>query len=247
VHVPLVRAEEARAMMLALFPEGFEEVEHDTDLELAAYAGPGAEERFWQVFGPGAASDVEPGWQEAWKRFHRPIRVGRLWLGPPWESPDADAVSVVIDPGLAFGTGAHATTRLCLELLLEREAGSVLDLGCGSGVLAVAAAQLGFSPVTALDVDPQAVEAAGENARRNGFEIHVRQADVFTAQLPPTELALLNITCDAAQRIGSRLHAAELIASGYLAAELPSPAGWVHRERREADGWAADLYSASRN
>jgi ribosomal protein L11 methyltransferase len=218
-------------MMLELFPEGFEEVEHDTDLELAAYAGPGAEERFWQVFGPGAASDVEPGWQEAWKRFHRPIRVGRLWLGPPWESPDADAVSVVIDPGLAFGT--------------ERETGSVLDLGCGSGVLAVAAAQLGFAPVTALDVDPQAVEAAGENARRNSVEIDVRRADVFADQLPPAELALLNITCEAARLIGSRLHAAELIASGYLAAECPSPAGWVHRERREAEGWAADLFSAS--
>jgi ribosomal protein L11 methyltransferase len=247
VHIPLVRAEEARAMMLELFPEGFEEVEHDTDVELAAYAGPGAEERFWQVFGPGAATDVEPGWQEAWKRFHQPIRVGRLWLGPPWESPDADAVSVVIDPGLAFGTGAHATTRLCLELLLEREAGSVLDLGCGSGVLAVAAAQLGFAPVTALDVDPQAVEAAGENARRNTVEIDVRRADVFADELPRAELAFLNITCDAAQLIGSRLHADELIASGYLAAERPSPAGWVHRDRREAEGWAADLFSASNN
>jgi ribosomal protein L11 methyltransferase len=230
--------------MLELFPEGFEEIEHETDLELVAYAGPGAEERFWQVFGPGASSVVEAGWQEAWKRFHQPMRVGPLWLGPPWERPDAGAVAVVIDPGLAFGTGSHATTRLCLELLLERTAGSVLDLGCGSGVLAVAAAQLGFAPVTALDVDPHAVEAAGANARRNRVEIDVRRADVFADELPQVELAVVNITCDAAALIGSRLRAEELIASGYLAAERPAPAGWTHRERREAEGWAADLFTA---
>ena len=75
--------------MLALFPEGFEEVEHDGDLELAAYAGAGAEERFWQTFGPGTVADVEEGWEEAWRRFHRPVRVGPLWVGPPWEDPDA--------------------------------------------------------------------------------------------------------------------------------------------------------------
>jgi ribosomal protein L11 methyltransferase len=245
VRVPLARAEEARAVMLELFPQGFEEVDHELDLELAAYAGPGAEERFWQVFGPGAAAEVEPGWQEAWKRFHRPVRVGRLWLGPPWEEPDPDAVSVVIDPGLAFGTGAHATTRLCLELLLERTPTSVLDLGCGSGVLAVAAAQLGFRPVTALDVDPQAVDAARENAGRNSVEIAVSQADVFADELPEAELSLANITLGGVELLAPRLKGAELIASGYLAAEWPSPAGWRHGQRREADGWAADLFFAA--
>jgi ribosomal protein L11 methyltransferase len=245
VRVPLARAEEARAVMLELFPQGFEEVDHELDLELAAYAGPGAEERFWQVFGPGAAAEVEPGWQEAWKRFHRPVRVGRLWLGPPWEEPDPDAVSVVIDPGLAFGTGAHATTRLCLELLLERTPTSVLDLGCGSGVLAVAAAQLGFRPVTALDVDPQAVDAARENAGRNGVEIAVSQADVFADELPEAQLSLANITLDGVELLAPRLKGAELIASGYLAAERPSPAGWRHGQRRETDGWAADLFFAA--
>ncbi len=229
--------------MLELFPEGFEEVDHELDLELAAYAGPGAEERFWQVFGPGAAAEVEPGWQEAWKRFHRPVRVDRLWLGPPWEEPDPDAVSVVIEPGLAFGTGAHATTRLCLELLLERPPASVLDVGCGSGVLAVAAAQLGFSPVTALDVDPHAVEAARANANRNGVQITVGRADVFADELPEAHLSLANITREGVELLGPRLKGVELIASGYLAAERPSPAGWHHCERREADGWAADLFS----
>jgi ribosomal protein L11 methyltransferase len=231
--------------MIELFPEGFEEIDRGTDLELAAYAGPSDEERFWQVFGPGDTADVEPGWQDGWKRFHRPVRVGRLWLGPPWEDPDGDAVPVVIDPGLAFGTGAHATTRLCLELLLEREPGSVLDLGCGSGVLAVAAARLGFAPVTALDVDPAAVKAAGENARRNAVEIDVRCADVFADELPKAQLALANITLDATQELAPRLPSTKLIASGYLAAEQPAPAGWVHQERREVDGWAADLFSSA--
>ena len=133
------------------------------------------------------------------------MRVGPLWVGPPWESPDAGALSVVIDPGRAFGTGAHATTRLCLELLLERQAGSLLDLGCGSGVLAVAAAQLGFASGRRVDADPQAVEAAGENARRNGVEIAVRRADVFADELPRADLAFLNIACEAAQLIGRRL------------------------------------------
>jgi ribosomal protein L11 methyltransferase len=231
--------------MIELFPEGFEEVDYGTDLELAAYAGPSDEERFWQVFGPGDTADVDPGWREGWKRFHRPVRIGRLWLGPPWEEPDADAVQVVIDPGLAFGTGSHATTRLCLELLLERAPGSVLDLGCGSGVLAVAAAQLGFAPVTALDVDPAAVEAADENARRNRVDIDVRCVDVFAAELPEVQLSLANITLDAAQKLAPRISSGELIASGYIAAERPAPAGWVHQERREHEGWAADLFSSA--
>jgi ribosomal protein L11 methyltransferase len=242
--VPLARVEEARAAMIDLFPEGFEEVDRGTDLELAAYAGPSDEERFWQAFGPGDTADVEPGWQDGWKRFHRPVRVGQLWLGPPWEEPDGDAVPVVIDPGLAFGTGAHATTRLCLELLLEREIGSVLDLGSGSGVLAVAAARFGFAPVVALDVDPAAVKAARENARRNSVEIDVRRADVFADELPEARLALANITLDAARELAPRLSSSELIASGYLAAEQPVLPGWIHRQRRETDGWAADLFSS---
>ena len=229
--------------MLFLFPDGFEEVEHDGDLELAAYAGPGAEERFWQTFGPGTVADVEEGWEEAWKRFHRPVRVGSLWVGPPWEEPDPGAVAVVIDPGRAFGTGAHATTRLCLELLVERPRGSVVDLGCGSGVLAVAAARLGFGPVSALDVDPDAVEATAANARVNNVELDVRRADVFVDAVPDTVLALANVTRETVERIATRLSAAELIASGYMAGERPALSGWEHRERREGEGWAADLFA----
>jgi ribosomal protein L11 methyltransferase len=242
VRIPRERAEQARAAMLALFPEGFEEVEHDADLELAAYASAGVEERFWQTFGPGRVADVEDGWEEAWRRFHRPVRVGPLWVGPPWEEPDPGALPIVIDPGLAFGTGAHATTRLCLDLLLGRPRTSVVDLGCGSGVLAVAAAKLGFASVAAFDIDPDAVAAAAENARANEVDIDIRCADVLRDDLPRTSLALANVTRETVERVAPRLGADELIASGYLAGEQLVLADWEHRDRREAEGWAADLF-----
>ena len=140
--------------MLELFPQGFEEREADDSVELTAYTDAGGEERIWQAFGTGTAADVKAGWEDRWRRFHRPQRVGDLWIGPPWEEPDPGSVAIVIDPGRAFGTGGHPTTRLCLELLAAEAAGSVVDVGCGSGVLAIAAVKLGFSPVVAVDVDP---------------------------------------------------------------------------------------------
>ena len=229
-------------MMLELFPEGFEEVDVEGGLELAAYTTAGGEERVWQVFGPGRAEAVEAGWTEAWKRFHCPLRVGRLWIGPPWEEPDEGALAVVIDPGRAFGTGAHPTTRLCLELLVGAERTSVLDLGCGSGVLAIAAARLGFGPVVALDLDEAAVEAAAGNARANGVEIVVRKADVLVDPLPEAGLAFANIALVHVEELAPRIRARRLVTSGYLAAEDPSPAGWRHVSRRAADGWAADVF-----
>lgn len=244
VRVPAGRAEEARAAMIELFPEGFEEVELDGEVELAAYAGAGGEERLWSAFGPGVVDEVAGGWNEVWKRFHRPVRIGPLWVGPPWERPDADATAVAIDPGRAFGTGAHATTRLCLELLLERERGSVLDIGCGSGVLAIAAAKLGFAPVVALDYEDASVEAAEANADANGVELEVRKADVLADPLPRADLALANITAGTVAAVAPRLAAGALIASGYLACEGPRPPGWRHAGRREAEGWAADLFEA---
>jgi ribosomal protein L11 methyltransferase len=167
--------------MLELFPEGFEEIEGAGGLELAAYTNAAGEERIWQAFGGAAASDVDEDWIDRWRQFHKPVRVGGLWVGPPWEQPDADAVAVVIDPGRAFGTGGHPTTRLCLELLEAEERGSVLDVGCGSGVLSIAAAKLGFAPVLAFDFDPQAVEATERNAADNGVAVDVRRADLATA------------------------------------------------------------------
>jgi ribosomal protein L11 methyltransferase len=231
--------------MLDLFPEGFEEVELEGDLELAAYGHGGTEERFWQAFGPGAAVPVPADWPDAWKRYHRPVRIGALWVGPPWEEGDPQATAVVIDPGRAFGTGSHATTRLCLELLLERERSSLIDLGCGSGVLAIAAAKLGFAPVTAIDLDPDAVQAATENARFNGVDITVRCADFLNTELPSARLAVTNVTREAVEAAATRIDSAVMIASGYVAGDRPRFSGWKHQERREADGWAADAFVRS--
>jgi ribosomal protein L11 methyltransferase len=231
--------------MLDLFPEGFEENEIEGDLELAAYATASAEERFWQAFGPGAATDVPEDWSEAWKRFHRPVRVGPLWVGPPWEEPDAGALAIVVDPGRAFGTGSHATTRLCLELLLDRPRTSFVDLGCGSGVIALAAAKLGFEPVAGVDVDPDAVEATTENAQRNGVEIAVSRADFLADELPGADLAVANVTLESVEQLAARLLSNALITSGYVASEQPQPQGWSHRDRREDEGWAADVFVRS--
>ncbi|MGI8605880.1 MAG: 50S ribosomal protein L11 methyltransferase [Gaiellaceae bacterium] len=236
------RAEEGRAVMLDLFPEGFEEVEKDGGLELAAYTTAGGEERLWQVFGPGRVTEVEPDWAERWKQFHRPARVGRLWLGPPWEKPDTAAISVVIDPGRAFGTGSHPTTQVCLEHLLELEPGSVLDLGCGSGVLAIAAARLGFAPVTALDFDEAAVEATQVNTAANGVEISVARADVLSDELPGAAVAVANIALDLRERVGSRWTYRHLVTSGYLESESPELPGWRHSARKVRGGWAADRF-----
>jgi ribosomal protein L11 methyltransferase len=229
-------------MMIELFPEGFEEVNADGGVELAAYTGPGGEERVWQVFGPGRVQDVEPDWGERWRAFHQPVRIGPLWIGPPWHDPDPDATAVVVDPGRAFGTGAHPTTRLCAEHLLAVRPGSLVDLGCGSGVLAIAAAKLGFQPVTALDLDPAAVAAARENALANDVEVAVTRADVLEEPLPEADVAIANIELALSERLAARVPAAVVITSGYLASDRPQPAGLRAVGRLEADGWAADRF-----
>jgi ribosomal protein L11 methyltransferase len=239
--VPLAEAEAARAVMIGLFPEGFEEVVDGEEIELAAYTDAEGERRLRHALGPGAAEPVAPDWEDAWRRFHRPQRVGPLWVGPPWERPHEGALAVVIDPGRAFGTGAHPTTRLCLELLLEREPGSLLDLGCGSGVLAIAAALLGFAPVIALDNDEAAVEATRTNAAANGVAIQVRRADVAATDLPEAGLAVANIALPVVEQLSGRIQAPLLVASGYLEHERLDLPGWRGIVRRKMDGWAADL------
>ena len=242
--VPAARAEQARAVMLELFPEGFEELGDDGgSLELAAYTNAAGEERIWQAFGGAAsASDIEDDWEERWRQFHRPQRVGSLWIGPPWEQPDEGAIAVVIDPGRAFGTGGHATTRLCLELLEAEERGSVLDVGCGSGVLSIAASKLGFAPVLGIDFDPQAIEATERNAAENGVEVDVRLGDLRDAELPEADLVLANIAAVAVAALGSRLRTGRAITSGYLVSDEPVLDGYGLERRIQVDGWAADLH-----
>lgn len=241
VRVPAERAEEGRAAMIALFPEGFEERLDGALLELAAYTERTDAAALLARLGPVAETPVSAGWEDAWRSFHRPVRIGPLWIGPSWEAPDEGTIAVVIDPGRAFGTGAHPTTRLCLELLLGLEPAGVADLGCGSGVVAVAAAKLGFDPVVAVDDDEAAVAAARANAGLNGVDVDVRRADVLADRLPAVEVAVANIAREPVERAAERFAGTLFVASGYLAAERPAPAGWRAVERRRADGWAADL------
>jgi ribosomal protein L11 methyltransferase len=214
VRVAAERAEEARALLIELFPEGFEEVPMDGGIEFAAYTKAGGEER-----------------------------IGRLWVGPPWEEPDESRVAVVVDPGQAFGTGAHPTTQLCLRFLLEHEPVSLLDLGCGSGVLSIAAAKLGYGPVTALDLDDAAVAATRTNAETNGVELTVDRRDVLSDPLPPADLALANIASEPLGEVAGRVEAAELVASGYLVSEEPELEGWKLEERKELQGWVAHRFA----
>ena len=237
-------AEEARATMLRLFPEGFEEVTQPDALELAAYTEAEGEERLRVLFGTVSSTPVAAGWEDRWRSFHRPVRVGPLWVGPPWEAPPPEAVPIVVDPGRAFGTGAHPTTRLTLELLLGLEPGPLLDLGCGSGVLAIAGAKLGFAPVSAVDVDPVAVEATLANAERNGVDVDASVADVVTESLPAAAVAVANMSLELVEAVAPRLQARAVVTSGYLGSQQPSLTGLEHVERRTEIGWAADLYRA---
>lgn len=147
----------------------------------------------------------------------------------------------MIDPGRAFGTGAHPTTRLTLELLQELEAGSLVDVGCGSGVLSIAAAKLGFGPVVAIDVDEAAIEATLANAHVNGVEVTARRADALIDQLPPARFVVANIALDVVECLLPRLGAERAVTSGYLEGDEPRIEGWHLIARRASDGWAADL------
>jgi ribosomal protein L11 methyltransferase len=241
MRLPAGQAEIARARLLDLAPEGFEEVEHGDEVELAVYTDDEGERRLRAAFPRAASRPVESGWEDRWRAFHRPAIVGGLWIGPPWETPPAGIEAVVVDPGRAFGTGAHPTTRACVELLArDGPRGSVLDAGCGSGVVAVAAARLGYAPILAVDLDEQAVEVARATCRANGVDGEVRQADVLLDDLPGTDLLIANIELRIVERLLARTGSARAITSGYLAGDELAAPGWKRVDRVEREGWAAD-------
>jgi ribosomal protein L11 methyltransferase len=195
------------------------------------------------AFPEAATREVAEDWAERWRSFHRPVEIGPLWVGPPWQEPPPGTLPVVIDPGQAFGTGAHPTTRLCLELLLAESRGSLLDVGCGSGVIAIAALRLGFGPVLAIDDDPIAVEVTRANARANGVTLAASRLDALAGGLPACDLAAANISLAAIEAAAPRLAVARLISSGYLTGDRPDLPSFRHLARRERDGWAADLFA----
>lgn len=196
----------------------------------------------------------EPGWSAAARRFHQPFEVaGRLWVRPPWEPPRAGRADVAIDPGMAFGTGQHATTRTCLELLAELPAGSLLDVGCGTGILAIAARRLGFEPVTAVDNDPLAVEATVANARANGVGLSAGVRVAGRDPLPSAETLLANIAALALERLPTSLtppFPRRAVVSGLrpaqvgVVADTLASVGLQAVREVDAEGWASVLLEA---
>jgi ribosomal protein L11 methyltransferase len=293
VRVSSEQAELVLAELLELAPAGVEEVRVDAQsVEYAVYGTPGELPTLpdLNALAGGAlieisTSEVADDWPERWKRFHRPVLipapaapsgasspVPALHVRPPWESASSQHESavreIVIDPGQAFGTGAHASTRMCLELLLElaakeQRAGPLLDVGTGSGVLAIAAAGLGFAPVLALDNERESVEAARANAVVNAVEIEVRHLDLRSSPLPwlagedgPAGplVVLANLLRPLLAELAATmpLAPAHLLAGGLLREEADEIShafaerlSLRERERRCSGEWAALWLSAS--
>lgn len=264
VRVRRDEAEIVLAELLTLAPSGVEEVDVGGGVvEYAVYGAPGELPALPDVTAAvgGALVDVSTteiadDWDTRWRSFHRPLVLGggRLAVRPPWEAVVGSEIELVIDPGQAFGTGAHATTRLCLELMLALDgSGAFLDLGCGAGVLAIAAARLGWEPVTAVDFDPVAVEAAAANAAVNGVAISVARHDLRSDPVAVAPTVAANLLRPLLLAWASRLTGASepperVIASGLLvgeadeiAAAFRSAAGLVERDRRVSGDWAALL------
>lgn len=256
-------AERVLAALVELAPSGVEQVDGPGWVEYAVYGSPGelpslppgeieVAGALVQVSGREVADD----WADRWRQFHHPILIaGRLWVRPPWEEKAVrpGVAEVVIDPGRAFGTGSHATTRLCLELLLEVEpaAGPLCDLGCGSGVLSIAAAKLGFGPVTAVDADPLAVEATRRNAAANGVVLdHVGLHDLRHDSPPKADVVLANLMRPLLLRVAELLEEPPrvLVLSGLLeeeADEVAAAFGSMSEYRRlTLQGWSALLLSS---
>ena len=245
------------AALLELAPTGVEQIDGEGFVEYAVYGAPGelpalplGEAHVAGVPVLVSGEQVADDWADRWRRFHRPVLVrDRLFVRPPWCEPRPGTLDVVIDPARAFGTGAHPTTRLCLELLLELDPrGSLADLGCGSGVLAIAAARLGFGPVIAVDSDGAALEATRANAGANGVVLEaVERRNLREQVAPPATTVVANLTRSLLLRVAGLMSEppAALVVSGMLAAEADEAAAAFsplrERGRRRAGGWSALL------
>lgn len=250
------------AELAALAPNGFEEERGEDYVEFAIYGAEGELPDLGQIeaaTGEGLvavdATEIPDDWADRWQDFHQPLLIGdRVWVRPSWAEPRADTIDVVIDPGRAFGTGAHATTRMCIEAMVETaddgaERGPLIDLGTGSGVLAIAAAKLGWGPVLACDHERASLEAAAENAAANGVELELSRVNLREALPTLAATTVANLTAPLLRHIAAHLEDRELpqcfVCSGLLEAEADEVssafgrAGLAERERRFEGDWAS--------
>jgi ribosomal protein L11 methyltransferase len=249
--------EEVLDRLLPLLPQGVHELPVGDRLELAVYGDAPPREQLEAAVGPAllAAAEGEADEDPVRRRLAesaRPPVGGRVVIRAEEAPPaPADALDIVIDGlGGVFGAGTHPTTEMCLELLLALEpAGAFADLGCGTGVLAITAAKLGFDPVLALDHEELAVAAARANARRNAVDVEARQADLLEAALPHAATLAANVPPKVHARLALELpeEVRAVIASG-LDEERLKPAlvayaraGLVLAERLERGNWIAAL------
>jgi ribosomal protein L11 methyltransferase len=258
-------AERVLANLLELAPNG-EEERGPGFVEFAIYGPPGEVPELGELQAAAGGSlvdvtttSVPDDWADRWADFHRPIEVGgRVAVRPSWWDARDGLLDVVVDPGRAFGTGGHPTTMLCLGLLVELErageaSGPLADWGTGSGVLAIAAARLGWSPIAACDREPASLEAAAANAEANGVDLAIERVDVREAAPPVAPTVVANLTANLLLECARRLDTdvpGTLVCSGMLETEADAvaaafaPLGLSESERRTEGEWAALLLQA---
>jgi len=248
IRVRADRAEVALAQLLPLLAGGAEERAVGDAVEYSLYAPAGELPRRSEIAAlvGDALLDVvsEPvpaGWERRWHDFLKPVRVGEIVVRPPWIAGADD--DLVVDPGVYFGAGTHPTTQLCLELLQEIEPrGPLCDWGAGTGVLAIAAARLGWEPVTAVEIDAGALETISLNAATNRVAVTTRWLDLTKTPAPWTPVAIANLPRTVLVQVLIERTPELLIASGVLAreaSEVASAFGLREQERRTHGDWAA--------
>jgi ribosomal protein L11 methyltransferase len=258
-------ADAVMANLLELAPNGLEEERGPGWVEFAIYGPPGEVPDVGELQAAAGGSLVDvtttavpDDWADKWTDFHRPIEVsGRVGVRPSWWEPKEGLIDVVVDPGRAFGTGGHPTTRLCLGLLVELEeageaAGPIADWGTGSGVLGIAAAKLGWSPITGCDRELASLETARANAEANGVEMSIEHVDVREGPPPIAPSVVANLTGNllkdcAGQLTAAREAPARLVCSGMLGSEVDevvaafASTGLSESDRRIEGDWGGLL------
>lgn len=257
-------AEMVLAELVQISPGGVEEEAGPGWIEYAIYGAEGELPDLGAV--EAAAGDelveitserIPDDWADRWRDFHEPTVVadGRVVIRPAWhENPEPGALDVVIDPGQAFGTGAHPTTRMCVDMLVfladqGHAEGALVDLGTGSAVLAIVAAKLGWSPILGVDHEAAALVAAAENARANGVQLEVRRMNLRENPPPPATTIVANLVAPVLRDVAVLITdpPRTLIISGLLTDEAEDvahafkPHGLEIRKRLDSGDWSALL------